>query len=716
MPAISKIRFTNAIYENGGKRYNDEIFVFDGYNGAVLLENGGGKTVFVQIALQAILPHSDLGNRKIRDTLALEGNPCHIAIEWITNEMPRRYALTAITLFLNNGRLDSYKYVYEYGHDDDHSIENLPFVKKTPDGNKRPASKEEMGDYFQYICRENINAKTFPTIKSYHKYIEENFKIISTEWRSIGIINGEEGGVDKFFEGCRTTENLIDKLLIPVVEEAMAGNGTEDFVSTFEKQREHFKQHNHLKESIDESKQIQNKIEDYVDIYDEYYKSIGKYNGEKAYGKALYQYIDNEEKDMEIKLNENKNSQNQCKNEFEEQDRMDGSYNLACLKNRFLSFKSKYEDILKNYEIFKDELDTKDSRIQNLKIAKYKKNIKELEDGIALYKKQLESLEKDEEIYDIEKNLKLNSSNIKGYFEFEFKELNKEVSILENKKTKYENELKEFKSMKASLDKEYDELSENRIRLDQDLNTNKKNMNGIKKEILSNPETEKIEDEYLGWGKRVSDIEKYLVDYKEKLKFYKDEKYNLKLELPKYRKQLGIQSSNRSTLKEKINNIKDREEELLLNIKEYIPNLFHTNSIYTKQEQIIGTLENRCERIRKEKENLIIEERMVHRFIDDYNDNDYFTAEPLLDQWLQDWKDQFSFLESGAQYIERAARNMDSNEKEYYKSYPYWAAAVVVADNEENKLKAKLENHIDKITYPIVILTQSSAQEYFKMK
>ncbi len=43
MPAISKIRLTNVVYEQGQKRYHDEIFLFDGHNGAVLLENGGGK-------------------------------------------------------------------------------------------------------------------------------------------------------------------------------------------------------------------------------------------------------------------------------------------------------------------------------------------------------------------------------------------------------------------------------------------------------------------------------------------------------------------------------------------------------------------------------------------------------------------------------------------------------------------------------------------------
>ncbi len=69
MPAISKIRLTNVVYEEGNKRYNDELFLFDGHNGAVLIENGGGKTVFIQAALQAILPHADLADRKIKEHL-----------------------------------------------------------------------------------------------------------------------------------------------------------------------------------------------------------------------------------------------------------------------------------------------------------------------------------------------------------------------------------------------------------------------------------------------------------------------------------------------------------------------------------------------------------------------------------------------------------------------------------------------------------------------
>ena len=146
MPSIAKIRFTNVVYENGGKRFNDDIFDFDGENGAIILENGGGKTVFVQTALQAVLPHYNTEDRKIRETLSLESSPCHIGIEWITNEKPRRYVLTAVTLFIQNNRLESFKYVYEYGEGDKDSIVQVPFSLETNSNSYRPAEKCKIGE------------------------------------------------------------------------------------------------------------------------------------------------------------------------------------------------------------------------------------------------------------------------------------------------------------------------------------------------------------------------------------------------------------------------------------------------------------------------------------------------------------------------------------------------------------------------------------------
>ena len=83
MPSISKVRFTNVVYDNGNKRYIDTTFRFDGQNGIMLLENGAGKTVFVQTLIQAVLPHEQVANRRIQDTLQLSNNIAHIAEEWI---------------------------------------------------------------------------------------------------------------------------------------------------------------------------------------------------------------------------------------------------------------------------------------------------------------------------------------------------------------------------------------------------------------------------------------------------------------------------------------------------------------------------------------------------------------------------------------------------------------------------------------------------------
>jgi len=715
MPAISKIRFTNAVYDNGEKRYNDEVFEFDGHNGAILLENGGGKTTFIQIAIQAILPHADLGARKIRDTLLLEGNPCHIAIEWIINESPRRYALTAVTLFLNNGKLDSYRYVYEYGYNDKHSIENIPFTRNTANGNRRPSSREEMGDYYHSMAREYINAKTFSTVKEYHQYIEENFKIIPKEWRRIAVINGEEGGVHKFFEDCKTTENLVDRLLIPVAEEAIEGKGTEDFIDNFEEQREHFKKHKYLKETIDESKEIQKRVNEYVNIYGEYHEEEKKLYNKKSFGKGLYQYIYNEKEDIIAKLEENRRSQEEYEYELRELNRMEKSYELVLLEEKLLLSKDKYERILKDYEIHKEQLDDKEARLQNLNISKIKRNIRRQKEEIKQFEAQLEGLEKDEEIANIEKELAINSSRIKGYYQREIDNLNRKAEALDDSKMRYEEQLKEYKKNKEELEKRHNEIKKSYIELNRERQIKEKHMEGIKKRILSNPETEKIEEEYPKWTSKVAYNEKQIMGLQENIKYLSEEKSKLNLQLINHREELFRFSSERDTLKEKINNIEEHERELLISLKESIPNLYYISSLYTKKEQILSTLENKSEILKKEKENLLIEERISHRFIDDYKDTQYFTAEPLLSKWVNEWSDQFSFLELGSKYIERVAKEEREIQK-YYKEYPYWVMAAVVADNEEEKLKSKLEDNIDKIIYPIMIITQSRAQEILRGK
>ena len=131
------------------------------------------------------------------------------------------------------------------------------------------------------------------TLQAYQKYLEEHFKIIPAEWGKIAAINEVEGGVEAYFENCRTTNELVDRLLLPTVEEGCRdssdneerGNG---FAELFEKQREHFKQQVRLQKRIEEMQGILTALDRYTEIQHEQYLSEQRMQEVNAKLKAFY--------------------------------------------------------------------------------------------------------------------------------------------------------------------------------------------------------------------------------------------------------------------------------------------------------------------------------------------------------------------------------------------------------------------------------------------
>ncbi len=711
MPAISKIRFTNVVYENGGKRYNDDIFEFDGYNGAILLENGGGKTVFIQTALQAVLPHVDLAERKIKNTLSLEGSPCHIAIEWILNERPRRYGLTAVTLFLTNNGLDSYKYVYEYGGGDKHSIEELPFVKTTTEGKNRPVSRGEISDYYQQMQQQYIHANLFKTIKEYHRYIEENFHIIPTEWQSIARINSAEGDVDGFFDGCKTTSQLVDQLLIPVVEDAMAGNGTEDFIETFEKHREHFKKHKQLSERIEESKKVSQGIGEYVECFASYHETQKRLVSKKEETKGIYNLVVAEKVHNDSEIENNGKLLDKFREKELEHKRKESSYKLSLLERDMKNAKEEYESIANKYKSIYETLEEKEEYLQNLEIAEVKKSILKKEELISLYENQLENLDKDEQIQDLQEQLKENSGELKGYFIQEEKRLENEKTLLINQKSRYEEDFKKdeerletLQNEKIVLEKEMEAHERTIILADKDLEN-------ISKEILSNSIHEKIEEEYPKWKLRTEEIETQGISYRNHLNQKTEEKKALQQVIPNLYKEIQELKSAEAENRHEWNNINIGHDRLLADLKSVRGDWKFYNSLYEKQATILSTLEEKVEKTRIEKEQLLLEERLSYRLQDDYGDQEYFTTEPMLEEWISRWSQQFHFIESGSAYINKAAKTLGKSIEDLYKEYPLWVQTVITSTVEVEKLYQKLKEQVNKLTHPVLVLSDEEAKE-----
>ena len=711
MPAISKIRFTNVIYENGQKRYNDDIFQFDGENGAILLENGGGKTVFIQTAIQAILPNHDLADRKIKNTLMLENNSAHIAIEWIISERPRRYALTAVTLFMNKGAVDSLKYAYEYEEDDDETIEKLPFKVKNANGNYRPANKDEMEDYYSTMSKNRINAKVFKTKRDYHKYIEDKFKIIPKEWDRIATINGAEGDVEKFFDSCATMGQLVDNLLIPTVEEALAGDGTKEFAETFEKQREHFKKYNQLKFRIDESRQVESEVGRYIDYYKEYDEINTRVIKTKKELKALYGIAKKDQNSNSEKLFKINNEIINVNTQDENLKQKEASYELALLEKDMQLKKTVYEMKEDQYNKILNRKLEKNKRYSNLKVLKYKNDIKQEKELIELNKVRIENLDKDEEVVDIKDKLEVNAGEIRGYYLEEEDKLNKQIQFIESQINNENTEINENeKILQEKLNNEKN-LESRKSNLEGQSNNIEEDIEKIKKEILFDEKQETVEDKIIEWKNNLSELENKIFDYHKKKSEFNNEEIHIKNSLDSKNIEFDSLKMQSVELEGKLNKIRDEETVLIRRLKEFRNSFYSVESLYSKEASLIDQLENSLEKARESKEKAIFEERISYRWLDDYKDSEYYTADAAIEKWLISWRNQFDYIESGTTYIQRAAKNSNDKEAVYFEKFPYWAITLVVSEKEKAKLNEKISRTLDKLINPVIVMDEKEARE-----
>jgi hypothetical protein len=711
MPAISKIRFTNVVYENGQKRYNDDIFQFDGENGAILLENGGGKTVFIQTAIQAILPNQELADRKIKNTLMLENNSAHIAIEWIISERPRRYALTAVTLFMNKGLVDALKYAYEYEENDDETIEKLPFKVKNANGNYRPANKDEMEDYYSNMSKNRINAKVFKIKREYNRYIEDKFKIIPKEWERIATINGAEGGVESFFDSCKTMGQLIDNLLIPTVEEALAGGGTKEFAETFEKQRDHFKEYNQLKARIDESRQVENQVGMYMDHYKEYDEINTKVIETKEELKALYELAKKEKTLNDEKLSKISREIRDVNVDEKNLKQKEASYTLALLeKDMQLKsgiFKIKEDEYNK---ILNRKLE-KDKRYSNLKVLKFKNEIKQEEELAEINKVQIDSLDKDEEVVDIKDELSVNACEIRGYYLEEEDKLSKQIQFIESQINNENLEITEKEILLQDKLKNEKTLENSKSSLEGQSKIIEEDIEKIKKEILSDKKQENIEEKIIEWKNILSELEKKIFNNQKNKSELNNEEIQVKNSLYNKREEYDGLKLQSIELESKLNKLRAEEEVLVGRLKEFKNSFYGIENLHSKEVVIIDQLENFIEKARESKEKAILEERISYRWLDDYKESEYYTADAAIEKWLISWRNQFDYIESGTIYIQRAAKNNELSEEIYLDKFPYWAISLVVSEKEKAKLNEKLSKSLDKLINPVIVLDEKEARE-----
>lgn len=702
MPTISKIRFTNVVYEGGNKRYADEIFHFHGENSAIVLENGGGKTVFIQTALQAISPHTSLANRKAKDTFIFDDGPAHIAIEWIKNDRPRIYALTAITIFPYQQGIDSYRYVYEYGPNDANRIENLPFTQAASE-RKRIASHAEMKDYYTRMTQASQNAKTFATITSFTEYIEKNFQIIADEWKRINTINSSEGDVEKFFEACPTEKALYEKLLIPTVEQSIAAFEQHQFVDIFEQHRDKFKLFKQLNAQLKEYDLIQRKLASYVDVVQRLDRYGQHYKSEKERGKSYANLLTETLANNTQKFVQLEAQQGQLDDELRQLVMKQKSYDIAVMEEALSALVAQYEQLELDVTTTKGKLGEQEFTFGNLKFANTKRLWQQAKQQLALYEQQLQQLDEQyetaqliEQWDEVKAKIRGDYLTVQQRYEQELKQLQQEErqkkdvaeeqqrlveQLVALQKIPYENTIKltsEIEFIDNRIQAAANDLFEDDMQRQQPL---------LELRAAWTQESQQLDEQIVQLHNQQTSL---LVQREQQTKF-----------LEALSAQLIDLKERETEVKQKLALVAEQEQRLRMALMDVLPRVSEKTSLYVKEASLLQDLAQAWDKKERLYVNKLHEERLALRYVDDYGQQQSFFADPYIAKKIPVWSQRFHYLETAIDYAMTDEQLQVEDE--------LLAITLITTDEEKAKLEQLVLDAVSYLTYPIQIWTLSQA-------
>ena len=665
MPAISKIRLTNVVYEQGQKRYHDELFLFDGHNGAVLLENGGGKTVFIQTVLQAIIPHTDIAERKVKDTLNLDEGAAHIAIEWLLNEKPRRYVVTAVTLYRKLNGIDSLRYVYEYGENDAHSIDLIPFTQ--PEGNgKRPSSRGEMSDYYSYMTSQfSTKAKTFSqSIKSFREFIENQYHIIGNEWESIVQINGSEGGIEEFFENCKKTNELIDRLLIPSVEKGIAGYKKDTFADMFENHREQFKKYKELKEKIQENKLLQQELAVYVEQFKKVDEKEVTYFQARKLAKGYYQLLLEELHQVDQQLQQLEQSFQEWQTEQQRLEQKRASLDIHKEKETLINLRKEENDIQKLVDQLEFKRHNSQQEYYSLKLAQINLELKNESENLQFVEKELETLDQEETV----EQLHLKLDDINGQLHYLFLELKEkfEKQIKSTTLSKKQNEevRDEVQEKLNVISSEIQNIQSKQVQAETKVEEKSNQMKSLKLQLVSHEE-ESIEELLSQWIDEQNRLDDEKITLHQQIKQLNIEKQEMELQVKSKNEEIRQKQLEQTKKIERKLQFDKAHERLIKQLAETLHQWSFLQSVYEKKSSIEQQIEERLAILQGKKEESLIKERIAKRYVDDYANQENFFADPYVEKQMHQWN-QFSYLKTGIDYIQSVEIDASNTD------YPFW--------------------------------------------
>ncbi|MBO4369140.1 MAG: hypothetical protein J5803_03460 [Desulfovibrio sp.] len=259
MSKINAIRFINVNYNNNTIRINDECMYFQGESTLISLENGGGKSVMIQMLMAPFVQKSyrDMLDRKFSSYFQT-AQPSFILVEWaldanagfvLTGMMVRRNQHSDDE---NENELEIITLLSEYKEQCLYDIYHLPVVEKEDDRSVLKSFRECKELFAQYKKERSqrffyFDMNVSSQSSSYFAKLKE-YGINYREWQSIiRAVNKEEGGLSKIFAECKDERKLVEKWFLPQIETKL--NKESAIITDLQKNIEHYITHLHETES-----------------------------------------------------------------------------------------------------------------------------------------------------------------------------------------------------------------------------------------------------------------------------------------------------------------------------------------------------------------------------------------------------------------------------------------------------------------------------------
>lgn len=480
MSKINSLRVVNLNYNNNATRIEDEKFLFDGNSTLLSLQNGGGKSVLVQMLLA---PFVRKRYRDIKDRLFASyfttNKPTFLLVEWKLDG-GAGYVLTGMMVRqrqnmndLNDAdELEMINFIHEYKGENSFDIDRIPIIETEGKIRKLKSfnacrtvfeeRKKARGYEFQYydMTQSNQQRQYFLKLKEYG--------INHEEWETIiKKINVEESGLSQLFKDAKDEAGLVEKWFLPAVESKL--NQDENRIKQFQSiLLKYIRQYRENQSKIERKDTILKFQQDAFLIREEdkTYVEISE-KGELQKEKLAYlrQCLQSFIEKSEFEMNESNHRLRTLENRKNQISYEESSYELYQIMDILDSYYESYRKAEENEDFLKEEIATIMHRLHVQECARlYQDYLHETKDVLEI-ENRLDIIKKDEKELQPERdNI---GYNLRLYYEKalvnqcnQLDMTKEQQKASEEELLKYKNELEEERKQFNSLTKQQGQLQE----------------------------------------------------------------------------------------------------------------------------------------------------------------------------------------------------------------------------------------------------------------